>query len=81
MRTTIDRAGRLVVPKQLRERLALRSGGEVDIDERDGVLEIRPVSTVVELTMVDGRPVAEARNEVPALTDEDVRVTVERLRR
>ena len=69
------------MPKQLRERLALGSGGEVDIDERDGVLEIRPVSTAVDVRVVDGRPVAEARDDVPALTDEDVRSTLERLRR
>ena len=81
MRTSIDGAGRLVVPKQLRERLGLGSGGEVEIDERDGVLAIRPVPTAVDITVVDGRPVAGARDDLPALTDEDVRATMERLRR
>jgi AbrB family looped-hinge helix DNA binding protein len=35
MKTTIDRSGRLVVPKELRERLGLRPGGEVDVEGGD----------------------------------------------
>ncbi len=37
MRTTIDRFGRIVVPKSLRERFGLQPGTEIDIDahERD----------------------------------------------
>ena len=53
----------------------------MEIDERDGVLAIRPVPTAVDITVVDGRPVAGARDDLPALTDEDVRATMERLRR
>ena len=43
MRTTIDRAGRIVVPKPIRDRLQLLGGGEVEVVERDGVIEITPV--------------------------------------
>ena len=35
MRTTIDKAGRLVIPRQIRERAGLADGGEVDV-ELDG---------------------------------------------
>ncbi|MGI8652333.1 MAG: AbrB/MazE/SpoVT family DNA-binding domain-containing protein, partial [Geodermatophilaceae bacterium] len=31
MRTTIDRLGRLVIPKSIRDELGLAGGGEVDI--------------------------------------------------
>jgi AbrB family looped-hinge helix DNA binding protein len=35
MRTTIDTAGRLVVPKPLRDMLGLTGGEELDISVRD----------------------------------------------
>ena len=81
MRTTIDRAGRLVVPKKLRDRLALGHGGEVDVFERDGVLEIHPLPASVEVRSGGGGPVAHAIEALPPLTDDDVRGTLEHLRR
>ena len=42
MRTKIDGAGRLVVPKPIRERLKIGGGSALDIVEQDGVIEIRP---------------------------------------
>jgi AbrB family looped-hinge helix DNA binding protein len=45
MKTTVDRFGRVVVPKALRVRLGLRAGTEVDIEEAaDGGLSLRPVA-------------------------------------
>jgi AbrB family looped-hinge helix DNA binding protein len=39
MRITIDRAGRIVVPKEIRQRLGLRAGTELEIvDHPDGIL-------------------------------------------
>ncbi len=35
MKTTIDRAGRLVIPRPLRDRIGLADGGEVEV-ELDG---------------------------------------------
>lgn len=83
MKTTIDRAGRLVVPKRLRDRLDMGEGGVVEIVEHDGVLEIHPVSAAVEVREEDSShgPVAHPVETLPALTDEDVRTTLERLRR
>ncbi|MBL7660723.1 AbrB/MazE/SpoVT family DNA-binding domain-containing protein, partial [Escherichia coli] len=49
MRTTIDVAGRLVIPKRIRERLGLRGNDQVEITERDGRIEIEPAPTGVEL--------------------------------
>ncbi|MQA75394.1 MAG: AbrB/MazE/SpoVT family DNA-binding domain-containing protein [Solirubrobacterales bacterium] len=40
MRATIDKAGRLVVPKQIRERLSLEGGAEIEIEVVDGRIEI-----------------------------------------
>ena len=40
MKTTIDLAGRVVIPKTLRERAGLKPGSEIDINLRGGILEI-----------------------------------------
>lgn len=43
MRTTIDKAGRLVIPRQLRDRIGLASGGEVEVELDGAALRIEPV--------------------------------------
>lgn len=40
MRTTIDAAGRLVVPKPLREQLGFAPGTELEVEAVDGHLEV-----------------------------------------
>lgn len=73
MRTHIDAAGRVVVPKRLRELLGLEAGGEVEIREHDGVVEIRPVGREVRIgTDSHGLAVLTAAPGVPPLTDDDV---------
>jgi AbrB family looped-hinge helix DNA binding protein len=44
MKTTIDRAGRLVIPKGIRELAGLKPGMELDVDYRYGSVVIEPVS-------------------------------------
>ena len=44
MKATIDKAGRLVIPKELRERLGLRPG-EVEIVADGAGLRVEPVAT------------------------------------
>jgi AbrB family looped-hinge helix DNA binding protein len=44
MRTTIDRAGRLVIPKSLRDRLGLRPG-EVEVTADGAALRVQPVTS------------------------------------
>ena len=54
MKTTIDKAGRLVVPKPMRERYNLRAGTEVEIEaEADGI-RLRPVQQEQSLVTKDG---------------------------
>ena len=43
MRTTIDKAGRLVIPRSLRDRIGLVSGGEVEIELDGAAVRIEPV--------------------------------------
>jgi AbrB family looped-hinge helix DNA binding protein len=81
MVTTIDAAGRIVVPKALRDRLGLKGGEALEISERAGVIEIVPVP--VEISLVDGDEgtVAVPARDLPPLTDDVVRETLEQTRR
>jgi AbrB family looped-hinge helix DNA binding protein len=82
MRTTIDAAGRVVIPKQLRQAASLEAGQELEITERDGRIEIEPVSGPVQLVERDGFVAAEiADDDVPTLTATEVRDLLERTRR
>lgn len=82
MKVTIDRAGRLVVPKPLRDELGLRGGEELEISARDGVrLEIEVPATPMRLTRRGRIAVAVTDREMPTLTQETVRETLERVRR
>jgi AbrB family looped-hinge helix DNA binding protein len=44
MRTTIDKAGRLVIPRALRDRIGLVGGGEVELELDGSAVRIEPVA-------------------------------------
>jgi AbrB family looped-hinge helix DNA binding protein len=81
MRTAIDSAGRVVIPKALREALGLRSGQALDIISREGRLEIVPAPTPMRLVDEGEGVVAVAEVEMPPLTVDLVRETLEQVRR
>jgi len=81
MKSAIDSAGRVVIPKALRVRLGLEQGRVVDIRERDGRIEIEPAPVPMSLARRAGGPVAVPAENLPSLTDEMVRATIERTRR
>lgn len=72
MRTTIDRAGRIVVPKPIREQLGLHDGGLVEITEPDGVIEIVPLGVPVRIMETAEGGVAQPVDPVSPLTDDVV---------
>jgi AbrB family looped-hinge helix DNA binding protein len=81
MKSTIDGAGRVVIPKSLRLRLGLRGGETLEIRERDGTIEIEPAATPMTLVEREGAVVAVPEGDLPSLTDDIVRATLERTRR
>jgi AbrB family looped-hinge helix DNA binding protein len=81
MRTTIDAAGRIVVPKSLRDAMHLRPGQTIDIVFTDGRLEIEVASADVHVCESRGFPVAVADEELPQLAAEVVRATLDETRR
>jgi AbrB family looped-hinge helix DNA binding protein len=81
MLSSIDSAGRLVIPKPLRERLGLAAGQPLELRERDGLIEIGPAPTPMTLVRRKGGLVAVPSRKLPPLSDEIVRETIERTRR
>ena len=54
MNVTIDRAGRLVIPKGVRERWALKGGETLVLEERGDRIELRRPPTDDELVEING---------------------------
>lgn len=81
MKTTIDAAGRIVIPKFLHQRLHFVADEALVLRERDGRLEIEPAPTRMSLEARRGGVVAVPRHPLPPLADEIVRETLERSRR
>lgn len=81
MRTTIDGAGRVVIPKALRDRLGLAAGETLELRERDGCIEIEPAPTPMSLKKTRHGLAAVPSQPLPVLTDDVVRATIERSRR
>ncbi len=82
MRTTIDKAGRIVVPKPLRDELSLRPGQELEISAVGGKLEIEtPPARMWLERNENGFLVARADTAMPPLTQEMVREVLEHIRR
>lgn len=81
MRTTIDRAGRVVIPKALRDEAGLEAGTELEIELRDGRIEIEPSTMPMRLAAASGGAVIQSAREMPPLGVSDVRDTLEHLRR
>ncbi|CAN5651948.1 MAG: AbrB/MazE/SpoVT family DNA-binding domain-containing protein [Actinomycetota bacterium] len=81
MRTTIDDAGRIVIPKSLREAVGLRGGRVVEVSVRDGRIEIEPTTLPMQVVEAPGGPVIQPESEVSPLSGEMVRATLEQARR
>jgi AbrB family looped-hinge helix DNA binding protein len=81
--TTIDHAGRIVVPKSVRAALGLRGGQRIALRQRDGVLEVEPAAAPVRTKRSHGVLHATWAGDGPrpTLTAGEVRAALEKLRR
>ena len=76
----IDRSGRIVVPKEIREELGLRPGVPLRIRIRDGRVEIEPAPRAVRIVKKGHLRVAEPLEPSESLTTEQVTRTTAGLR-
>lgn len=79
MKITMDRAGRLVIPKEIRREAQLSPGSPLEVRWRDGRIEIEPAPVAVKLQRRGHLLVAVAQKKVAPLTLEGVEQTRARL--
>lgn len=77
MLATMDRAGRLVIPSEVRREAAIEPGTPLDVRWRDGLIEIEPQPLPVSLRRKGRLLVAKPVGRVPVLRT----AAVERTRR
>jgi AbrB family looped-hinge helix DNA binding protein len=80
MKTTIDAAGRLVIPKDIRREAGLTPGTPLEVRLRDGRIEIEPAPLAVKLVRRGRWLVAAPTAPVPTLREDTVRRTRDALR-
>ena len=77
MKTSIDRAGRVVIPASIRERAGLVAGAEIEVTLEDACVRLQRVAAGPRLVKVGrrlvARPTAESRPavDVAALIEEE----------
>jgi AbrB family looped-hinge helix DNA binding protein len=80
MITTMDRAGRLVIPRDIRREAALEPGTPLEVRWCEGRIEIEPQSLPVKLEREGQLLVAKATTNVAPLRAESVERTRRQLR-
>ena len=81
MVTTMDAAGRLVIPVEIRREAGLEPDTPLDVRWRDGVIEIEPQPLAVALQKRGRLVVAVPRSPVPPLAGNTVERTKRSVRR
>jgi AbrB family looped-hinge helix DNA binding protein len=81
MKTTIDRAGRVVIPKEIRQRAGLQPGAELEIRLDNGIVEIIPQAPRGRLIEKAGFLVWEAAAGTPPIEPGAVRQALLDVRR
>ena len=77
----MDAAGRIVLPKAVREQAGFRPGQVLQFSCEEGRVEIVPVAEEVDVVRTaDGISVLVPREPVPTLTSDEVRAVLEEVR-
>jgi AbrB family looped-hinge helix DNA binding protein len=80
MRTTIDSAGRIIVPKKLREAAQLQPGSELEVSLENGVIQLEPVAMPVKFKKKGHLLVATRPASTGTLTEDMVEATRDSIR-
>jgi AbrB family looped-hinge helix DNA binding protein len=80
MRSAIDRAGRVVIPKAIRDRAGFRPDVPLEVRLEEGRVVIEAAPEPVRLVRKGRWTVAVAEGAVPALTQQEVDATLGELR-
>jgi AbrB family looped-hinge helix DNA binding protein len=80
MKTTIDGAGRVVIPKALRDRAGLQAGMEIEVNWREGLIEIAPPPPQGRLVRENGFLVWEPAPGSREVTLEEINEAIRQLR-
>jgi len=81
MKAAMDAAGRVVIPKALRLTLGFKPGQVLEARVADGRLELEAAPTPMKLRKRGKGSVAVPDEKLPPLTADQVRDTLERIRR
>jgi AbrB family looped-hinge helix DNA binding protein len=77
MRTTIDKAGRVVIPAAVRERMGLSAGAELEVSADEFGIRLQRVAPGPRLVKVGRRTVARPTVPSEARTSVDIAALVE----
>ncbi len=80
MKTTIDAAGRVVIPKSVREAAGLKPGVAVMVEFSDGKIQIEPATKPVKVVRKGSALVLRAPRGTPPLTVDQVNAILARVR-
>jgi len=80
MKTTIDAAGRIVVPKKIREAVQIEPGSELEVRVQNGIICLEPLSGPVKFKKRGHLVVATRAPRDEVLTAEVVEATREAIR-
>ncbi|HET8928061.1 MAG TPA: AbrB/MazE/SpoVT family DNA-binding domain-containing protein [Microbacterium sp.] len=81
MRSAIDSAGRLVIPKPIRDAMGLAPGAPIDVQFVDGRIEIEFEPSAIRADVSGALPVLVSDEALPPLTDDAIRRTLDAVRR
>ena len=79
MKTTIDSAGRIVIPSDIRNTIGLKPGTAVEVNVREGIVSIEPAPAAVKIVKRGRLRVAIPAEEM-RLSEDAVRAVREGLR-
>ena len=69
----MDRFGRILIPKALREALALQPGAQLEVEVEGGALHLRPAARDVQVTRRHGRLILSADGVITGDPVQDLR--------